>query len=109
MPRARNLDSPESLPPALSSALTTHFPATAPGAAVGVLYGGRCLAGAAGLSSLSPALPFTAQTQFRACSITKQLVALLLLQLAAESVLSLDDPPGRYVPALAGLDPGLRL
>ncbi len=104
-----DLDVPASLPPALASALSAHFPDSAPGAALGVIHAGRCSAGAAGLASLSPRIAFTPQTQFRACSITKQLVALLLLQLAAEGRLSLDDSPGGYLPSLRALDPRLRL
>lgn len=100
---------PESLPGPLQQALSTQFPDGAPGAALGIWQHGRAYAGGSGLASLSPAIPFTPQTPFRACSITKQFVALVLLQLAAEGRLSLDEHPGRYVPALSSFDPGLRL
>lgn len=99
------------LPAALQSALSARFPDGAPGAALGIWHRGQSYAGGAGLASLSAGLSFTPQTRFRACSITKQLVALLLLQLAAEGALSLDDSPDRYLPQLrsAGFDPRLTL
>ena len=52
---------------------------------------------------------FSTQSLFRACSITKQFLALILLQLDAEGRLSMDDAPGRFVPELAARDPRLRL
>lgn len=102
-------DPPAPLPAKLSAALAARFPDGAPGAALGIIQHGRSYAGAAGMASRSPAIAFTPQTRFRACSITKQFVALLLLQVAAEGRLSLDDSPGRYVSALAGYDPTLQL
>lgn len=109
MPSAFYVDTPEPLPSELLAALLCHFPDGSPGAALGVLRAGRCYAGGAGLASLDPAIAFTPHSPFRACSITKQFVALLLLQLAAEGRLSLDDAPGKHVPALRGLDARLRL
>ncbi len=100
---------PLALPDPLAAALRARFPDGAPGAVLGIWQGGRCYAGGVGLASLATQAPFTPRSQFRACSITKQFVTLLLLQLVAEGQLSLADPPGRYVPELLGLDPRLQL
>lgn len=104
-----DLDAPAPLPAGLQAELSARFAADAPGAALGILHQGRCFAGSRGLAAIEPARAFSPQSQFRACSITKQLVALVLLQLDAEGRLSLDDPPSRFVPELAALDPRLRL
>ncbi|MDX2220539.1 MAG: serine hydrolase [Burkholderiales bacterium] len=104
---------PDDTATAISALLRERFPDDAPGVAVGVLRAGQPLALGRGLARLASgkeaALPFTPGSHFRACSITKQFVALLLLQFEAEGRLSLDDHPGRWVPALAGFDPALRL
>lgn len=108
-------DYPDAVIARISALLEERFQAQAPGVAVGVLRGPdrvtvcRGLARLADTSGTDRPLNFTAQSRFRACSITKQFVALLLLQFAAEGRLSLDDTPGRWVPALAGFDPALRL
>lgn len=108
-------DFPAAAAARIAALLHTRFAADAPGVAVGVQHGDACFTLGHGLARLAASadgtepLPFTPQSKFRACSITKQFVALLLLQLDAEGRLSLDDPPGKWVPALAGFDPALRL
>lgn len=78
------------------------FPADAPGAGIGVLNGdGFRYAKGFGLANLKARAPFTPQTQFRACSISKQFVCLLVRQLEREKKIELDAHPSRYLPALA--------
>lgn len=93
--------------------LAEEFPADAPGAAIGILRGGESLAFGMGLARLAEpaasAMPFGPDTAFRACSLTKQFLALLLLQLEGEGRLALHDHPGRHLPALAGFHPTLSL
>lgn len=116
MPATANLlASPQEMAGRITALVEDRFPADAPGVAVGVIGGEQALTFSHGLARLAdlrgsaPALPFTPRSHFRACSITKQFVALLLLQFAEEGRLSLDDPPGKWVPAVVGFDPGLRL
>ena len=86
------------------------FPADAPGAAVGVLMGnGFRYAKGFGLANLQAKLPFTPQTLFRACSINKQFVCLLVLQLEHEGRIALDAHPSHYLPALAALPASLNV
>lgn len=73
--------------------------AGAPGMAVAVLRNGQTLL-AKGYGIAGPdGQPVTTQTVFQTGSITKSFVALVILQLAAEGKLDLDDPVVRYVPA----------
>ncbi|MBL8516751.1 MAG: serine hydrolase [Betaproteobacteria bacterium] len=112
MPTPAPTHVPEELALSIAHLINDRFPANAPGVAVGVLRDGERFTHCRGLARLPSAdvtAPFTPHTRFRACSITKQFVALLLLQLDAEGRLSLDDTPGKWVPALAGFDPALRL
>lgn len=72
--------------------------AGAPGMAVAVLRNGRILH-AKGYGIAGPnEEPVTAQTAFQIGSITKSFVALVILQLASEGRLDLDDPVVRHVP-----------
>jgi D-aminopeptidase len=73
-----------------------------PGAAFGVLGpGGFSYAAGFGLANLDGKIPFTAQTPFRACSISKQFVCLLVRQMENEGVIDIDRRPAHYLPALA--------
>ena len=87
---------------ALDTLLEPIFPVDAPGAAIGVVIDGevRYVKGF-GLANLNTRVPFTADTQFRACSVSKQFVCLLVRQLEREGLLALDAHPSKYVPALA--------
>ena len=84
------------------------FPADAPGAAIGVLIGDSLrYAQGFGLANLEARTPFTPQTRFRACSISKQFVCLLVRQLELEGKISLDAHPSRYLPALSAFPANL--
>ena len=72
--------------------------AGAPGMAVAVLRNGQSLL-ARGYGIAGPGgRPVTAQTAFQTGSITKSFVALVVLQMASEGKLDLDDPVVRHVP-----------
>lgn len=77
---------------------TMHEDAGAPGMAVAVLQNGQILQ-ARGYGVAGPdGQPVTTQTAFQIGSITKSFVALVILQMASEGKLDLDDPVVRYVP-----------
>jgi CubicO group peptidase (beta-lactamase class C family) len=81
--------------------LKEAFPADGPGAAAIVTQGGRTVyAKGQGLADVEAKRPITADTVFRLGSITKQFSAAVVLQLADEGKLSLDDPVSKYVPSL---------
>ena len=72
--------------------------AGAPGMAVAVLRNGQTLH-AKGYGVAGPhRQPVTTQTAFQTGSITKSFVALVILQMASEGKLDLDDPVVRHVP-----------
>lgn len=72
-----------------------HIPAVA--AAV-ILADGRSWAGASGNRILRGRVKATLETVFAAGSVTKTFIAALILRLAEQGVLSLDDPVGRWLP-----------
>jgi CubicO group peptidase (beta-lactamase class C family) len=79
--------------------LKQAYPAAGPGAAVIVTDDGRVVyEGARGLADIAANRPITAQTVFRMGSITKQFSAAIMLQLAAERKLSLDDKLSKFLP-----------
>ncbi|MEM6551857.1 MAG: serine hydrolase domain-containing protein [Planctomycetota bacterium] len=70
----------------------------APGAVVFVEHAGEVLIDRAyGVADLESGEPMTVGHHFRVASITKPFVAVVLLQLADEGKVGLDDPVGRYV------------
>jgi CubicO group peptidase (beta-lactamase class C family) len=72
--------------------------AGSPGMAVAVLRNGQILH-AKGYGIAGPnGQPVTTQTAFQIGSITKSFVALVILQLASEGKLGLDDPVVRHIP-----------
>ncbi len=79
-----------------------------PGVSVAILWpDGRLWMGAAGYADLEAGRGVTAETEFSIGSITKTFTAALILQLAEDGVLSLDDPVSKWVPSLpAGPAPG---
>ena len=84
------------------------FDPAEPGAAVGVLAaGGFRYARGFGLANLAQQIPFTAKSRFRACSISKQFVCLLVRQFEQERLIDLDAHPGRYLDALSSFPPTL--
>ena len=81
------------------AALAASWPADAPGAAVIVTeHGETVYAAGRGLADVEARTPITPQTVFRIGSITKQFTAAVILQLAQEGRLSLDDPLSRFFP-----------
>lgn len=72
----------------------------APGLSVAIrLSSGELWTGVSGLASISPDRPLTADTVFSVASITKTFVTALILKLAEEGAVALDDPLSRYVPS----------
>jgi D-alanyl-D-alanine carboxypeptidase len=70
-----------------------------PGAAAAVVTaGGGVWVGASGLADVHTREPVRAETLFEVGSVTKTFVAALVLQLAEDGVLGLDDPLSRWVP-----------
>ena len=83
---------------------TMHTETDVPGMAVAVLQDGRILH-AKGYGIAGPdGTPVTTQTAFQTGSITKSFVALVILQLAAEGKLHLDDPVVRHLPEFRTAD-----
>jgi len=79
--------------------LESAFPADSPGAAVIVTQNGRTVyARGRGLADVEAGRPIGPDTVFRLASITKQFTAAVILQLADEGRLSLDDPLSRFLP-----------
>ena len=75
------------------------WPADGPGAAVIVTEGGKPVyERGRGLADIAAKRPVTPDTVFRIGSITKQFSAAIVLQLAAEGKLSLDDPLSKFFP-----------
>lgn len=75
------------------------WPADGPGVAVIVTEGGKpVFERGRGLADVEAKRPITPATVFRMGSITKQFSAAVLLQLAAEGKLSLDDPLSKFFP-----------
>jgi CubicO group peptidase (beta-lactamase class C family) len=74
-----------------------------PGVAVGVARDGELLLRRqSGMASIELRQPITAQTCFRIASVSKQFTCAAILILAAEGMLSVRDPVGRYLPGLPG-------
>ncbi|TGY88102.1 class A beta-lactamase-related serine hydrolase [Marinicauda algicola] len=79
--------------------LDEAYPADGPGAAVIVTHGGETVfAAGQGLADLETGREITPDTVFRLGSITKQFAAALILQLAEEGALSLDDTVSDHLP-----------
>ncbi|WP_353211907.1 serine hydrolase domain-containing protein [Rhodovarius sp.] len=74
-----------------------------PGVAVGVARDAELLLRRqSGMASIELRQPITAQTCFRIASVSKQFTCAAILILAAEGMLSVRDPVGRYLPGLPG-------
>lgn len=76
-----------------------HYPALA--AAV-ILPDGSSWSGAAGKADVEANVPATPDTSFAVGSITKTFIAALVLDLAHDGMLRLDDPIAKWLPKLAG-------
>lgn len=71
-----------------------------PGAALGVLRDGVELFACCGVENVETALPITADSRFGVGSLVKPMVATVVLRLALDGRLSLDDPIATRVPEL---------
>lgn len=79
--------------------LAESYAADGPGAAVVVMRGGKIVyQGARGMADIGAARAITPDTVFRLGSITKQFTAAVIVQLAQEGKLSLDDPLAKFIP-----------
>jgi D-alanyl-D-alanine carboxypeptidase len=87
----------------LQQALDQLVAAGAPGAIALVREGDRTIRVTSGFGNLKPRTPMRATDRFRIGSLTKTFVATVVLQLAGERKLALDDPVERWLP---GLVPG---
>ncbi len=81
----------------LAEAIAEH---RIPGAAVGVLAGGREEHAVLGLASLASLRPVTERTRFQIASITKTYTAAAVWQLIERGALELDGRVRRYLPGL---------
>jgi CubicO group peptidase (beta-lactamase class C family) len=75
-----------------------------PGAAIGVLSDGSVTTAYYGLADVSTGEPVTPETLFSVGSLTKSMVATVLVRLAEAGRLSLDDRVAGHVPELRGSD-----
>ena len=72
-----------------------------PGVAYGIIIDTSLVcSGATGYSNLADSTPVTAETAFRAASMTKSFTALAILRLRDEGKLRLDDPVSQWLPEL---------
>ena len=71
-----------------------------PGVAVGVWHKGRETRAGFGVTSVEHPLPVTPETLFQTGSISKTYTATMLMQLAEQGKLDLDEPVRKYMPEL---------
>ena len=71
-----------------------------PGAAIGVLYAGASTTAYFGVEDVTTGEAVTSKTRFSVGSLTKSMVATVVVRLAEEGLLSLDDPVAARVPEL---------
>lgn len=91
--------SPEGLSAFADRVLAESYAADGPGAAVVVMRGGKIVyQGGRGMADIAGGKPITPDTVFRLGSITKQFAAAVIVQLAQEGKLSLDDPLSKFLP-----------
>ena len=83
---------------AMDRAMTEHFTADAPGGGVLVAQGGEVLyESARGMAHLSTHKPLSIESQFRIGSVTKQFMAVAILQLAEAGKLNVSDEIQKYL------------
>lgn len=73
-----------------------------PGAAVGVLTGDKATVACHGVADVRTGAPVTAASRFGVGSLTKSMCATVVVRLAGDGRLSLDDPIAAHVPELRG-------
>jgi len=71
-----------------------------PGASIGILRDGVSRTACYGVTSVSAGEPVTPETLFSVGSLTKSMVATVIVRLAEAGTLSLDDPVVAHVPEL---------
>jgi len=87
-------------PPDLDAAVERVVSTGVPGTLVLVRDGDRTRTAAAGLADIGARRKLRPEDRFRVGSVTKTFVATVVLELAAEKRLRLDDPVGRWLPGL---------
>jgi D-alanyl-D-alanine carboxypeptidase len=100
---ATSIPAAAAVPPDLAARADAYidaaWPADGPGVAIIITDDGRTVyARGRGLANVEARTPVSPHTVFRMGSITKQFTAAVILQLAAEGRLSLDDPLSRFLP-----------
>jgi D-alanyl-D-alanine carboxypeptidase len=95
--------------PKLRAALDELVAAGAPGAVVLVRDGDRTVGLAGGLADRARNAPMRVTDRFRVGSVTKTFVSSVVLQLAGEGRLSLDDTVERWLPGLVPNGPGITI
>ncbi|AHG92762.1 beta-lactamase (plasmid) [Gemmatirosa kalamazoonensis] len=81
--------------------LMSQYDADGPGAAIGVLRGGKLVFEKGyGRASLEFPAPITPRTPFHVASVSKQFTAFAIVLLARDGKLSLDDDVHKYIPEL---------
>ena len=90
---------PDGFAEQVEALLEESVPADGPGVSVIVTENAQnVFVGARGMANIDQGAPITPETQFRIGSITKQFAAAVILQLAQEGKLSLDDPLSKFLP-----------
>lgn len=82
----------------LDDLLAEYVAADDPSVVIYVRYGDEEFVAVRGLADLENGIPAQADDLYRIGSVTKPFVASLILQLAAEGMLTLDDPIANYLP-----------
>jgi CubicO group peptidase (beta-lactamase class C family) len=91
--------SPEDLRALADAVLAESYAADGPGAAVVIMQGGKIVyQGGRGMADIGGSRTITPDTVFRLGSITKQFAAAVIVQLAQEGKLSLDEPLAKFIP-----------
>ena len=98
-PSPLSLATAEAIASQTAAAIETAATTAGPGVAVLIAQGDRVIyRGARGTADLQLDVPLTDQHVFHIASVTKMFTAAIILKLAQDGRLSLDDPLARYVP-----------
>ncbi len=109
-PSAPPISGVQTLTPNLTGALQRRLDAlriryAMPGISVAIVFpDGTIWAGTSGLAQVVAKVPVTPDTEFAVASVTKTFTSALVLALAREGKIAIDDPVATYVPELH-LDP----
>lgn len=99
-------DSPQAFPPDVAAAIQAEMDELTasglpPGMVVWIDAPAYQFAGASGFANLADDTPITPEGAFRIGSITKMFTATVIIQLAEDGVLTLDDPLAQWLPDVA--------